>query len=300
MPEIVEKCPLCGHEKNKLFDSRVFHGLRVENRVCLHCGLVFQSPRMTGEEQETFYHETYRKLYQGNSGPTTKDIAVQRSRADAAAVFAGRYLPKPVRMLDIGASSGLFLERARDDIATEVAGIEPGRVYREYAQSKGLKIYASLEEMYAAGENRFGLVSMMHVLEHMPYPVATLRELREKVLDRDGYLLVEVPNLYCHDSFEVAHMTAFSMHTLGEVMEKAGYEIVAAKKHGLPRSAILPLYLTVLAKPAEKPHDQIVPEHFVPVKRWLGLFARRVLQKLFPEKAWIPMPELNDKTGGSL
>ena len=133
---------------------------------------------------------------------------------------------------------------------------------------------------------------MAHVLEHLPDPVAFLVELRTEFLSPGGWLLIEVPNLFTHDSFELAHMTSFSAHTLSQVLQKSGFDVIASKQHGQPRSEILPLYLTVLARPQEE-HNlsyQVQPEKSVAQKRKIGIFIRRVLQKITPNKAWVPLP----------
>ncbi len=61
-----------------------------------------------------------------------------------------------------------------------------------------------------------GLISMFHVLEHLPDPVGYLSALRQKFLEPDGWLLIEVPNLYAHDCFEVAHLNGLKItaHTM--------------------------------------------------------------------------------------
>ena len=71
-------------------------------------------------------------------------------------------------------------------------------------------------------------------------------------------------------------------------MQRAGYEIVKLEAHGRPRSELLPLYLTMLAKPG-KMAGAIQPEKGVARKRQLGMLRRRVLQKLFPKRAWLPV-----------
>ena len=292
MPEIVEKCPLCGQEgRSKLFDKRHFRGRLVVNQVCMNCGLVYQSPRMSDEELATFYEEEYRQIYQGTSGPTPKDLFVQQGRASASLDFVVQHLGKPQRLLDIGSSSGVFLDAMREHFGCMVVGIEPGKTYREYAQKQGMEIYASLDELKIGDESKFDLISMMHVLEHIPDPVAYLRMLRDKILHDKGYLLIEVPNLFAHDCFEIAHMTSFSAHTLKEVLKQAGFEVVAMKKHGYPRSKILPLYLLVLAKKGMLNEQSPTPERFVAIKRKIGMLKRRVLQKVFPKMAWVPLPK---------
>jgi hypothetical protein len=130
---------------------------------------------------------------------------------------------------------------------------------------------------------------MAHVLEHLPDPVGYLKNLAGNHLIEGGHLLVEVPNLYSHDSFEVAHLFAFSPQTLRQTVEQAGLTIVDMIEHGAPRSRILPLYLTLLAR--KEPGTQIPevrPESNVSFKRNLGLLRRHVLSRVFPKLAWIP------------
>ncbi len=99
------------------------------------------------------------------------------------------------RILDIGASSGIFLETFREQFDAEVVGAEPGDAYRALAQAKNIQMFASFEELITLKPERFELVSLMHVLEHLEEPVAALRQIREGLLAEDGLLLVEVPQL---------------------------------------------------------------------------------------------------------
>lgn len=287
MPEEISNCPLCNHHESRLFDQRKFRDQTVINRICTNCGLVYQSPRMTADELDEFYAREYRQVYQGGEGPTKKDLFVQNGRADALLELLSSADVHPKRYLDIGSSSGILLQRFRDYFQCDVLGVEPGEAYREYAQQLGLTVFADLSELDDLGGARFDLISMAHVLEHLPDPVAYLAILREKHLTPSGSLLIEVPNLYCHDSFEIAHMTSFSEHTLRQVFSKAGYRILVLKKHGQPRSAMLPLYLTALVQPEAEPKDfEPRPERNVTLKRRLGMLWRRLLLKIAP---WVPV-----------
>ncbi len=288
MPEEVIICPLCHSERSSHFDRRQFRGHQVVNRLCGNCGLVFQSPRMTAVELDDFYESEYRQVYQGDEGPTQKDLFVQNGRAESLLGFLSQSKVKPTKCLDIGCSSGILLNHFRDRFDCQVVGVEPGEAYREYAHSQGLTVFADLSDIDENSE--FDMISMAHVLEHLADPVGFLSTIKKEYLTPSGWLLIEVPNLYAHDSFEIAHMTCFSAHTLSEVFRKAGYEVVAIKKHGQPRSKLLPLYLTVLVKPQEGFNDyRVLVERFVNVKRQLGMLRRRLLQKIFPNRAWVPI-----------
>jgi 2-polyprenyl-3-methyl-5-hydroxy-6-metoxy-1,4-benzoquinol methylase len=288
MPETVTHCPLCHSDRSRPFDRRDFRGQTVTNRLCRNCGLVYQSPRMTEAESAEFYAAEYRKMYQGGEGPNAKDLAVQRARANSLYEFTRRYVERVTRHLDIGCSSGLLLQKFRDGFGSQPAGVEPGDAYRLHARAAGLPVHASLDEL--KGEAPFDLISMAHVLEHLPDPVGYLASLREKFLAPEGWLLIEVPNLYCHDSFEVAHLFSFSAHTLRQTLEKAGFYVIVLESHGRPRSSILPYYLTALARPVQAQKEFVLrPEKGVAFKRRLGLLRVRALSRLFPQKAWIEL-----------
>ena len=63
--------------RSKPFDQRMFRGFLVENCICLDCGLVFQSPRMTEAEMAVYYQAEYRRTYQGTEGPVARDLVIQ-------------------------------------------------------------------------------------------------------------------------------------------------------------------------------------------------------------------------------
>jgi 2-polyprenyl-3-methyl-5-hydroxy-6-metoxy-1,4-benzoquinol methylase len=252
---------------------------------------------MSDEELTAFYESEYRQLYQGDQKPSAKDLAVQRLRAETLSDFINLSGVRHAHHLDIGCSAGLLLQRFRDDFGCQPTGIEPGNAYRSYAQRQGLDVVASLEELTSLTTTRFGLISMIHVLEHIADPVPYLTYLRQKLMTPGGWLLVEVPNLYAHDCFEVAHLVSYSDHTLQRIIEKAGFAIQIFREHGRPRSNRIPLYLTLLARPVSPAPDpaqqatyRIVPEQGVKIKRQLGLLHRHLLERLLPRQAWLPLP----------
>lgn len=289
MPEDIRICPLCGGQHSRFFDRCEFRGQTVVNRLCLDCGLVYQSPRMAEAESAVFYAEEYRLLNEDSANPTARNIAAQHARAEVLVTFARPTVQKVTRALDIGCSMGILLRHFEEAYHCQLAGIEPGEAHRSQARKEGLTVYAGLEELEEVEKGRFDLVSMAHVLEHLPDPFGYLVHLRETLLDPAGWLLLEVPNLYAHDSFETAHLVSYSAHTLAQTLEKAGFDILCLEKHGRPRSALLPLYLTLLARHGSGTQRtfRLQPEQGVAFKRRTGMFRRRILERLFPKRAWI-------------
>ncbi len=197
--------------------------------------------------------------------------------------------------MDIGASAGVLLQAFQEAYGCEVTGVEPGDAYRAFAAKQGLAMFPSLPELVEHRPERFDLVSLSHVLEHLPEPVATLQTIRRDLLTPDGVLLLEVPNFYAHDSYELAHLACYTPHTLREVVGQAGFDTLRMVRHGVPRSAMLNLYLTVVARPSAGPGLRpIRPEKNVKLKRRVGFLYRRAVQKLLPHRAWLPLPDGED------
>lgn len=291
MPEKVTNCPLCEREHFTIFDQRDFRGYGVTNVLCSNCGLVFQTPRMTAFDLEDFYQDQYRLAYQGQEGPNEKDLRIQKARAENLVKFMQELGVEEIdRYMDIGSSTGLLMEEIQTAFDCQVVGIEPGAAYREFARGKGLEVYEDLNQIAAKEEDRFDLVSMIHVLEHIPDPVGYLIRLREEFLTINARILIEVPNLYAHDCFEVAHLTSFSRETLIQVLKKAGYGTVFIERHGYPRSKLIPLYITLLAEAAEEQPSpgKIGLERLVRTKRRAGFLHRRVIERFLPNYGWVP------------
>jgi len=288
------KCLLCQSEKQKVFTQVESFGFPLVYYQCENCGLIFQSAEESRASGPDFYAQTYRKIYQSSAEPTTKDLWVQEQRAShLVGLLRIFHLDQPERILDIGASTGVLLQSFQQAFDSEVVGVEPGDAYRAYAERHGLVMFPSLDSLIEGDTEKFDLVSLIHVLEHLPDPVAYLRQVRQQVLSEQGILLLEVPNFYAHDSYELAHLACFTPHTLREVVKQAGFRVVFSYGHGGPRSSRLSLFLTLIAQalPEGSEIPAVRPDRLVRLKRQIGFLYRRFMQKLFPHKAWLPLPE---------
>jgi len=283
-------CPLCKCTYAKEFHHSDSFGVRIMYYQCAACGFIFQDPNESQAADPEFYEMTYRKVYQDNESPTPKDLDIQRQRAEHTISWLKASGIKHVRnALDIGASAGVLLNQFRTNYGCSVSGVEPGKMYREFASTSGVKMVASIEELKAASPDRFDLVSLMHVLEHLTDPITSLRDIREGLMTPDGHLLIEVPNFYAHDSYELAHLACYTRHSLRQLLAQAGFKVIAIRTHGIPRSRLLKLYLTVIARPAGSTDvaTKIRPDRFVAFRRRLAMIYRRILQKVFPHMAWL-------------
>jgi hypothetical protein len=175
----------------------------------------------------------------------------------------------------------------------ESVGIEPAETYRQYTRARGLTVYRELEDLTPAGEARFDLITLAHVLEHLADPVEYLMDLRERWLTVDGTILVEVPNLFGHFSLERPHLICFHPGTLRRALAGAGLVTARLVRHGVPRSRLIPLYLTALSRPALSGAQIRARSNprTVRFRRVIGMLWQRLATRLLPGWAWLPLPE---------
>lgn len=290
-------CLLCSEKINHEFERVTSFGYPLIYYQCDHCGLIFQPPGISEAANPEFYAEAYRKIYQSNPEPTAKDLWVQEKRALTLISFLKAVrVESPQRILDIGASTGVLLKAFQNEFESELLGVEPGDAYRSFAESQGIPMVSSLEELSKSKPEKFDLISIIHVLEHLPNPVDTLRLIREELLNESGTLLLEVPNFYTHESYELAHLVCYTPHTLQQTLKQAGYHVFFFQRHGFPRSEVLNLYLTLMAQPlsADKATTPVTKDRLVKVKRDSGRFYRKIVEKISPNRAWTPLPEFSE------
>jgi 2-polyprenyl-3-methyl-5-hydroxy-6-metoxy-1,4-benzoquinol methylase len=58
-------------------------------------------------------------------------------------------------------------------------------------------MYASLDDLLADNPPRFDLVSLVHVLEHLPDPVGMLSTIRRELLNESGHPLAGGAQFLC-------------------------------------------------------------------------------------------------------
>ena len=267
----------------------------VHYRICERCGLVFQSPRMTNAALDDYYAAEYRQSVQGSSEPTEKDIRMQHARANHFLEFTTPWIRTVTKCLDVGSSTGILLETFRNSYQCNGVGIEPGEAYANFSREKGFLVLSDIKHLEGVHENSFDLITLGHTLEHIPDPFDFLKTLRERWLSPAGHILLEVPNLYGHHSFEQAHLIAFSKATLLELLRQTGFQVLKVRVHGTPRSRLIPLYITVLAKGNELAAERNTvrsSSNGVKARRKVGMLWRQIATQLLPRWAWLPWPEV--------
>ena len=105
------------------------------------------------------------------------------------------------RILDIGAGTGDFLSVAKSN-GWQTTGVEPSDRAKTIAINKGVSFVEQTNEL----ENHsFDVISMWHVLEHVPDLDKQIKELK-RLLKPTGSLIIAVPNF---KSFDAKHYGKF-------------------------------------------------------------------------------------------
>lgn len=98
-------------------------------------------------------------------------------------------------ILDIGAGVGDFLAVAKND-GWETIGIEPSDNAKEIAKSKGVSFIDNTSQLE---NNYFDVITMWHVLEHVPDLENQIAELK-RLIKPNGTIIIAVPNFKSFDA----------------------------------------------------------------------------------------------------
>lgn len=145
-------------------------------------------------------------------------------------------------LVDIGSNDGLLLsELRRQDPNVRIVGVEPSDQISEIARGRGVPTLhgffdRSAVDAIRSGSGSAGVVSATQVFQHLRDPVGFLRMAGE-LLDPEGVLALEgrayfpdVVEKVSFDTFYHELLFCFTLHSLRELLESAGFTIVRARR----------------------------------------------------------------------
>ncbi|MBC8766891.1 class I SAM-dependent methyltransferase [Arenibacter sp. BSSL-BM3] len=144
------------------------------------------------------------------------------------------YSSKEKTLLDVGAGTGDFLAVARRH-GWEIFGVEPSVLAKRKASKKDIELFENLD---ALPQKKFDVITLWHVLEHLPNLDEQISKL-VGLLSDSGTLIVAVPNFKSYDAgyykqfwaaFDVPrHLWHFSRNSVHRIFEKHGMKVVKVK-----------------------------------------------------------------------
>jgi 2-polyprenyl-3-methyl-5-hydroxy-6-metoxy-1,4-benzoquinol methylase len=267
-------CPACGQPATDADFEHRYEQVppsgqgRLETRLvaCRACGHAFSNPQPTWDEVAPFYGAG--TMYEKHHGDKVfdfdkvEDLLSRRRQGDRfnhlPIITGGEYL-------DVGSGDGLLVaSMAR--LGMNAHGVEPRGDAVAACRAVGLDVRQGTLEEARFRDASFDCMSMNHVLEHVPDPVALLTECR-RVLKPGGELVVGVPN-YRSLVFQWVgwdwlgidpprHLHQFHEGSLRKVAERAGLTASSIETESLlefvepelarllRRRALVPMRLTL-------------------------------------------------------
>jgi 2-polyprenyl-3-methyl-5-hydroxy-6-metoxy-1,4-benzoquinol methylase len=140
-------------------------------------------------------------------------------------------------ILDIGCGTGDFLNACKDK-GWKIKGVEPNKKARDLALKKlnsEAYLVNNIKDLLTSSSNRFDVITMWHVLEHIPNLEEYISILKE-LLKPKGTLIIALPNYKSYDAkyykyfwaaFDVPrHLWHFSKKAMKLIFSERNFEIV--------------------------------------------------------------------------
>jgi SAM-dependent methyltransferase len=235
----VTRCQVCGSDERDLkFRDGPFSIV-----TCRACGLVYVTPRLSGQALLDVYDESYwlsQNPKQRGYADYKSESALYLKTYEKRMKLVSRFLPPNARVLDVGCAAGYFL-RVCQERGHDVHGVELSQAIAIEAQ-KALgaeRIHiGTLDDAAAAMDYRpesFDLVTLWDVIEHVPDPQSVLSKIHELIAP-NGRLLLETQNVasrwarllgsrwhhYKHDE----HLYHFSPRTITRLLTDCGFRVL--------------------------------------------------------------------------
>jgi 2-polyprenyl-3-methyl-5-hydroxy-6-metoxy-1,4-benzoquinol methylase len=168
--------------RNKRFEDcirKLWNGDEAQVLECVDCNFAFGYPYFGGDEE--FYSiSTETKGYgkwKWDYNYAIENLLPQKEK---------------VKILDIGAGDGMFLDRIGNNY--EKYALEGSEITRNTLKGKGIKVFDSFQAAIETHADAFDVIVMFQVLEHISQFSEFLTSI-SKLLNSNGILLISVPNI---------------------------------------------------------------------------------------------------------
>ncbi len=202
--------------------------------ACQQCGYVYTNPRVKVETIRENYQMVEDPLYLQER--PAREVTFRhhlRHLERYTGPAAGR------RLLDVGAYIGVFVEVAAE-AGWDAWGVEPSAWGVKVAEERGLNMVRGTLEEADLPDESFDILTMWDVIEHLTDPAGGLAE-AFRILKPGGWIAahtMDIDSLFSRlmgarwPWLMEMHIHYFSRRTLGEMLEKAGFEVASIKPEG--------------------------------------------------------------------
>ena len=232
-PGIAKVCLICGGPLCTVAENLYAGSSRADVLypfTLFECNLCGHVQKDVGPEYQAHLDEVYRVGYTLPGGGRKSNISNGKvvSREKTLAKTLGSLLGTRAEgaILDVGTGMGYLIAAFSEELPQfDIAGHDLNNEKEEFIRANGATDFysGSLENI----PKKFDLITLNHVLEHLPDPVTVLKQ-ASSLLEPDGYLAVIVPcfkSVYT-DFFFLEHCSHFTESSLNVVSALAGLSIV--------------------------------------------------------------------------
>lgn len=242
---------LCGCDNATIIAETDRYGFSLQTAVCKACGMVRANPRLDQNSLREFYAKEYQDLYFNTE---TSGIAAHFRAQHTNGLYIIDFMESHYKdfklngktILEIGCSAGGILVPFLKAGAI-VRGYDYNDSYLEYGRGveKNLDLrHGGIDDIRNL-RDRFDLIIMNHVLEHMHNPKEAIQVAGE-LLNEDGALYLSVPSIrnaqYYNSptrsylgSLHIAHLYYFSRNSLASIMDNFEPIFIDDKVRGIFR-----------------------------------------------------------------
>ena len=204
----IKNCYLCGNSKFDQKEGVVRDVPELEIYQCKICGLVFLSS--FDHIKDSFYKES--GMHEGSLN--VKAWLSNTAKDDQRRFEYLKELLPNRSLMDFGCGAGGFLLRAKE-AAASVCGIELDRRLSKHFIENNLAVDRELSDQVNKA-NHYDIITMFHVMEHLPDPKKILLKLADLLTNR-GEIIIEVPSaedalLTLYNSKAFSEFTYWSCH----------------------------------------------------------------------------------------
>ncbi len=234
----IKKCLVCGSESFFPILQCVDHSVSKETFgiiQCNSCSFKVTSPRPLNNELGAYYKsEDYVSHNNSNTGIINKLYQLVKKRALKTKFGIVRSYVSRGTILDYGCGTGSFLSVCKKN-GWETFGIEPDDGARKLACTETVNLFQDKTTLLRlVPEQKFEVISLWHVLEHVTDITETLQFFKSK-LQKEGILFVAVPNVISYDAchykenwaaYDVPrHLYHFEKKTIKALVEPFGFQL---------------------------------------------------------------------------
>jgi 2-polyprenyl-3-methyl-5-hydroxy-6-metoxy-1,4-benzoquinol methylase len=218
-----------GHDSQESLEGYLVPGKQWGRHVkCKNCHLIYMNPIEKVSKTNEYYSRA-----KNNHAPTIRESYLKTAKSQLRLI---QKYSSGTSLLDVGCAQGFFLFNA-SKAGYITKGIEISQDAAEYARREfDLDVEAKPFEELRLPENRFDVVTLWQVLEHVPYPLMILNEVH-RILKPGGLLVVSTPNIEGIPAkvlrkrwwdIKRLHINQFTIKTLSDILRNAGFRNISS------------------------------------------------------------------------